>query len=76
MFPRDPIFELDLAYATMRERERRAANERLIRHARADRRPSPSAVGRFLAFLGGLLIDVGLRLQERYSPSVRGPYVV
>jgi hypothetical protein len=74
MFPRDPIFELDLAYAMQREREQEAAQARLVRAARAARPTEPGLIDRGLATLGALLIDAGLRLRERYAAPVHERY--
>jgi hypothetical protein len=73
MFPRDPIFELQLAHERMAEFERQAEIMRLLREGRSGR---PGLADRALFGVGVCLIRIGqwLRNQARAgSPGEQFP---
>ncbi len=68
MFFGDPRFDLAIIHGLMREREKEAAAERIVRDALSE---EPGLVDRVLAGIGYVLIEVGLALQERYAAQRR-----
>jgi hypothetical protein len=68
----DPIIELALARQRQSELDRRLELLRLLRQTTE---PQPALTNRALITLGDALVDLGLRLRERYAaepmPSAR-----
>ena len=64
MYSLDPIFELELARQRQKELDRQLALRLLIRQATDGR---PKLANRALTNLGDTLVDLGLRLRERYA---------